>query len=217
MNSAPQGPGWWRASNGNWYPPNPQQRPLTIVPVELPPRRRPRRWPWFAAVIAVGCIIAAALAFAPASDDHSVSSPAVSVGPSTAATAEATTTTAPPTGPAFVPPQGPEGCPPSTPEDVAAVNAVLVPMTASGATGLTLGMASAVQVDDVRYIAGDVYDSSGTRLSVVDVWAVVDGVVVATSASAVELSTAPARLDLYPGTGAPGNELVACRLIPPTR
>jgi hypothetical protein len=163
----------------------------------------------------VGCIIAAAVAFAPTSDDRSVSSPAVTIGP--AATAETTTTvTSPPTGPVFVPPQGPEGCPPSTPEDVAAVNAVLVPMTASGATGLTLGMASAVQVADVRYIAGDVYDSSGARLSVVDVWAVVDGVVVATSESAVALSNAPARLDLHPGSGEPGNELVACRLIPPT-
>ncbi|MET0145799.1 MAG: hypothetical protein ABW328_13595, partial [Ilumatobacteraceae bacterium] len=103
-----------------------------------------------------------------------------------------------------------------TPEDVAAVNAVLAAVTSSGNTGLTLGMASAVQVDDVRYIAGDVYDSSGVRLGVADVWAVVDGVIVATSELAVELSTAPAQLDLYPSPGEPGNELVTCRqIIPP--
>ena len=93
--------------------------------------------------------------------------PSAAGPPTTPAPAETTTTTttttasvdSPPSAPSFVPPQGPAGCPPSTPEDVAAVNAVLVPMTASGSTALTLGMASTLQVDDVRYIAGDVYDS----------------------------------------------------------
>jgi hypothetical protein len=163
----------------------------------------------------LACIVGAVVLLVLATDDDSIRL-SITVAPSTTVAATTTTATTPPTAPAFVPPQGPVGCPGTTPEDIATVNAVLVTMTADGSTGLTLGMASSIQVDDVRYIAGDIYDSSGARLSTVDVWAVVDGVVVATTESAAELSTAPARPDLYPGPGRPANELVTCRLIPPT-
>jgi hypothetical protein len=42
MTDGPQGPGWWQASDGNWYPP--EQHPNYEAPPPVPPPR-PAEWP----------------------------------------------------------------------------------------------------------------------------------------------------------------------------
>ena len=81
MSDSSQGPGWWQASDGKWYPPEqhpqaastlppPTQRPVPQAPITPPPAITPfgspggrskrswwRRW-W---VIAIGVVIAVAV------------------------------------------------------------------------------------------------------------------------------------------------------------
>jgi hypothetical protein len=33
MSDVSQGPGWWQATDGKWYPPAPQQQPVNYAPV----------------------------------------------------------------------------------------------------------------------------------------------------------------------------------------
>ena len=33
MSDVSQGPGWWQAADGKWYPPAPQQQPVNYAPV----------------------------------------------------------------------------------------------------------------------------------------------------------------------------------------
>src|ERR1700737_891511 len=64
MSDAPQGAGWWQASDGKWYPPQPAQPPGGYPPPEGPPGYPPapassrnpwqrfRRFPLWAQVLA---------------------------------------------------------------------------------------------------------------------------------------------------------------------
>ena len=59
MSDTSQGPGWWRASDGRWYPP--EQQPGDAPPAPTPsgpsaPSGSPRRVPWW--MVAVGAFVA---------------------------------------------------------------------------------------------------------------------------------------------------------------
>lgn len=49
------GPGWWRASDGKWYPPQPQMQPQPIYVPQKDPLQRAAYWS------AVGCFAAVAV------------------------------------------------------------------------------------------------------------------------------------------------------------
>jgi hypothetical protein len=111
MSDVPQGPGWWRASNGQWYPPEAAtptvQQPVTPSgtepPVQGPPLRplgppegQGRRWKTWQALALAGVTLLIGIAIGAASKS-SKSSSAVSTSATTVATSTTTTTTAPTT------------------------------------------------------------------------------------------------------------------------
>lgn len=53
MSTGPQGPGWWRASDGRWYPP--QARPAPVPP--RPPVRAGRGFPTALVVVAIVLVV----------------------------------------------------------------------------------------------------------------------------------------------------------------
>jgi hypothetical protein len=75
MSQQPQGPGWWQASDGRWYPPQPQQYPPPYQqqnqpqyqqqygPSPAPPRRSSNRGCLIAAVV-VGVLLLVGVGFA---------------------------------------------------------------------------------------------------------------------------------------------------------
>lgn len=94
MSEASQGPGWWRASDGRWYPPQPSQRP----PTKSRSARawtRFRSWPtWVQVVLAVGVAIVGIAAIA-SPDEEPKSSSAARVSTTGAPKTEPTTTLPP--------------------------------------------------------------------------------------------------------------------------
>jgi hypothetical protein len=56
MSDVPPGPGWWKASDGNWYPPQSAPGAVTAPPVPPPPMVQPAK-------SGNGCLIAVLVAF----------------------------------------------------------------------------------------------------------------------------------------------------------
>lgn len=62
MSAGPQGPGWWQASDGRWYPPQPQgqYRPATPPPSYRPhPVKKSKRGVWITVAVIVAFLFAA--------------------------------------------------------------------------------------------------------------------------------------------------------------
>ncbi len=59
MSDQAQGPGWWRASDGKWYPSAPPpSAPPPLPPRSLPPQAKPKRWPLvLTALFVVGLVV----------------------------------------------------------------------------------------------------------------------------------------------------------------
>jgi hypothetical protein len=76
MSQQPQGPGWWQASDGRWYPPQPQQYPPQYAPqyqqqyppqpqfAQGPPPRRSSNRGCMIAAIVVGVLLLVGVGFA---------------------------------------------------------------------------------------------------------------------------------------------------------
>ena len=85
MSDAPQGPGWWQASDGKWYPPD--DSAATPAPVQQPLWKR-----WWVIAIAVVVLLAAISAATDSDDDEDATIAASSTTTSISAPATESTT-----------------------------------------------------------------------------------------------------------------------------
>lgn len=120
MNDTPQGPGWWQASDGKWYPPESHPGSAPVAPQTVPEAgasgpgdpQRPvwwkRRWVIVTAAVVVLLLVVSAVSGGdeePASEEDaaaddgatSTSDPGATTPDAPAPTTEVTTTTAAPT------------------------------------------------------------------------------------------------------------------------
>ena len=111
MSDTSHGTGWWRASDGKWYPPelHPDYEPPSLA---SPPNKRPRpplyrRW-WFIASVAVVVVIVVATALSGGKEKSGTAHVTAPV----ASTSTSTVPSAPPTTPAPAPPPTPAPAPP---------------------------------------------------------------------------------------------------------
>jgi hypothetical protein len=99
MTDQPQGPGWWQASDGNWYPP-------ATAPLPEPPPSKPNPWQRFRGVpfwaqiltwVVLAFIILGVIGAAAGSGDKKKTVAAGSSSSSSSSSASTTTTTTKPT------------------------------------------------------------------------------------------------------------------------